>query len=485
VANSLPNVLYDLALGGMLSSVFVPVVVEARRDPDGRRDIGALVGTILAVLFGVSVMASVLAPFLVKLFTFRGGATGGEQAALAAFLFRFFSFQILFYGIAAVAGGLLNARNHFAVPAFAPAANNVVSIVVFLLFAAFMGRRDVTTISGSGKLLLGIGTTGAVAAMAIVSWAPLRRLVGTLPLRVSFSNRLVRRFSRLSAWIVVYVATSQLEGVVTYVFAYGVQGGATAYITALSFFQLPYAVLAASVMTVLLPRLAAHAADGDFDGFCERLEHGIVMTITMIVPAGVAYAVVAGPAMHVLLVRGQVTPQSAALVARLLQIFTVGLPGYSLWLLFLRAFYSLQDARTPALVNFAAGVGFVALDFVFYPFLKVEGLGWVHALGYTAAAVHAGRALDRRLGGLDWPSITVVAVKVSAAAAVMGGVMAGIVVALNDNLTGTVGQATVVVAALGVGAVTFLTSAALLDVGQVSELRRLLLRRSAGDGPAR
>jgi putative peptidoglycan lipid II flippase len=348
---------------------------------------------------------------------------------------------------------------------------------VLLAFAAFIGRADVDTLSTRGKLLLGVGTTGAVAAMAVVTWFPVRRVVGTIPLRVSFTDPFVRRFARLSSWAALYVWTSQLETIVTYALAYGTQGGATAYTTALAFFQLPYAVLAASVMTVLVPQLSQRASDDDIEGFCERVEYGMSVTLAAIIPAGFAYAAVAHPVMRVLLQRGQVTAQSADYVARLVQIFTVGLVGYSLWLLFLRAFYALQDARSPAFVNFAVTGVFVGLDFTLYPLWKVEGQAWVHAIGYSIAAYLAGRALDRRLGGLDWDYVVAGAIRVTGAAAVMGAVMYAVVRALEDPWRGLLGQTAVVSIALAVGGAVMAALAVLLDIDEVRDLRRLVRRR--------
>src|SRR4051794_20098793 len=129
IANTMPNVIYELILGGVLTSVFIPVLVEElrkRRDDDAWDSVSALVTTSIVVVVALSVVGVVAAPWIIRLFTFRlSGAERAEQQALATFFLRFFAPQIAFYGIAAIAGGLLNAHDRFAVPMFAPILNNV------------------------------------------------------------------------------------------------------------------------------------------------------------------------------------------------------------------------------------------------------------------------------------------------------------------------------------------------------------------------
>jgi putative peptidoglycan lipid II flippase len=475
VANTLPNILYELILGGVLSSVFIPIVVEALREDDGLRRVGVLVGTSLFVLAAFAAFTSLLSPLIVRIVTFRGGAGAGSQSALSGFLFRFFAFQILFYGAAALYGGILNARGRFGVVGFAPVANNVVSIVVFVVFAVSVRHRDVDLPLG-GKILLGAGTTLAVAAMAIAHVVAVRRAVGRIPLRARLSDPLVRRFARLSAWTGLYVATSQFEATIHLALAYGVQGGASAYLTAFTFFQLPYGVLAVSVMTPLVPLLADRAADGDMDGFRSRLEQGVNVTVAVVLPASVAYAIAARPAMRVLLQRGQTTAVSADYVGRLVAILTVGLVFYSLWLLFLRAFYALQDAKTPVVVNLVEVGVFLLLDFTLYPLIKVEGLAWVHTLGYAVGAVVAGVVLDRRIGPMDWDTMASVFLRVLVDSVVMGLVVWGIIHGLGQTAS-LVGQFAVLVLAAVLGGLVFLAGALLLDIDEVLSLIQLVKRR--------
>lgn len=472
VANTLPNVVYELILGGVLTSVFIPLVVGALRNDDDE-DVAVLVGTTLAVLLGASLLLSVAAPLVVRIFTFRGGATSAAQSALAAYFFRFFAFQVFFYGMTAVYGGLLNARGRFGVAAFAPIANNVIAIATFLGFAAVADSGGLDT-SATGRLLLGVGTTTAVAATALVHLYPVRRLYGHLHLRFSLTAPIIARLRRLSGWTLVYVVTTQVEATLAIALAYGKQGGATAYTIAFSFAQLPVGVLAISVMTVLVPALAGRASAGDLPGYRAQLERATSLTLALVIPAAVAYVILAPSIVSILIERGRVSAGDAAYVARLVQIFTVSLPAYSLWLLFLRGFYALQDARTPARINFIEVAVFCLLDLALYPFLRVEGLAWAHSLGYILGATLAGVALSRRIGGLNWGRIAHRAARVLGASAVAGVVMWVVLRAVEGHAVGLLGQVEATLAAAVGGGLAFAGAAAVTGIEELDGIRALI-----------
>lgn len=473
IANSLPNILYELILGGVLASVFIPLVVDALRDERGRERVGALVGTAVAVLFAFSALAALASPFIVRLFTFRAGAASGSQGALATFLFRFFAFQILFYGLSAIAGGLLNVRGRFAAAAFAPVANNLVAMAVFILYARAVRDIDVA-VSVRGQLLLGAGTTAAVAAMAAVQLLPAWRATGGLRLRVSFREPLVRRLAGLSAWTVVYVIVTQIAALVILILANGTQGGPSAFVVANTFFQLPCGVVAVSIMTALAPALAIRAREGDFEGFRGRVEQGIGAMVGLLLPASVLYIVIARPAMRMLLRYGQTSTLSADYVARILQIFTVTLVGYSLWLFFLRAFYAQQDARTPVLINLGRSALTIVLGFALYPRFRVEGLAWADVIGWSLGSIVSMAVLSRRLGGLDWAGLARRSGRV-VAATVPSGALAWVALrALEGRLEGAAGEAVTTLGVLVVGTAAFIVIGRASGVEEVRDLRRAL-----------
>ena len=407
IANTMPNVIYELILGGVLTSVFIPVLVEElrkKRDDDAWESVSALVTTSIVTVVAITLVAVVAAPGIIRLFTFRlSGAEQAQQQELATFFLRIFAPQIAFYGIAAIAGGLLNAHDRFAVPMFAPIVNNVVVIATFLAFAAIVsGTPDEAGVGTalSQKMLLAVGTTGGVALMALAHWPSVRRLPGKLRWRPNFQHPSVRKLARLSVWTIGYVVANQLSFGVGLVLANGVQGGPTAMFTAFAFFQLPYGIAAVSIMTALVPRMSAQAVEGDEDGFRASVGTGLRLMGLLLLPATAGYLVLARPLVTTLLEHGVMSANSSRLVAEVLQMFALGLVPFSFYLLLLRAFYARQDARTPTLVNVVLNTVYAVLSIILFPALRVQGLALAHSFCYVAGALLAGILLSRRIGGL-------------------------------------------------------------------------------------
>lgn len=409
VANTTPNIIYELAVGGILASVFVPVFVE-RLEGEGRdqawHTARAVLTFTLIVLSGVMVLGILASGLIVRMYTV--GVHGPEveaERALASFFLKWFMPQIVFYGLGAgVATGLLNAHRKFAVPMFAPILNNLIATATFFGFAA-LTPRGVTpssaTISTAQKYLLAIGTTLGVAVMSVVVLIALRRIGFRWRWTLDLRDRGFRQILRLARWAFVYVVANQLGYLVVVALAARRQGGYTAYTSAFIFFQLPYAVFAVSIMTALLPSLSSRWADDDVHMFRTQLVQGLRGTAFIVVPAAFGYLALAVPIVRLLLQHGVMRAQSTELLARMLQNFSVGLFSFCAFQLLLRAFYAMQDTRTPALINVGAVALNTAVNFLYFRYLKVEGLALGHATAYTCAAVAAVIILRRRLGGLE------------------------------------------------------------------------------------
>lgn len=236
-------------------------------------------------------------------------------------------------------------------------------------------------------------------------------------------------------------------------------------------------------LKVLVPALAGRASAGDLPGYRAQLERATSVTLALVIPAAVAYLILAPSIVSILIERGRVSAADAAYVGRLVQIFTVSLPAYSLWLLFLRGFYALQDARTPARINFIEVGAFCLLDLALYPFLRVEGLAWAHSMGYIIlGAALAGVALSRRIGGLNWRRIALRASQVVAASAVAGVVMWAMLRALEGHAPGRLGRAEATLAAAVGGGLAFAAAAAVTGVKDLDGIRALIPWPARGSG---
>jgi putative peptidoglycan lipid II flippase len=487
IANTMPNVIYELILGGVLTSVFIPVLVEElrkrRNDDDAGDSVSALVTTSIMVVVGLTLVAVIAAPWIIRMFTFRlSGAEQAEQQALATFFLRIFAPQIAFYGIAAVAGGLLNAHDKFAVPMFAPIANNLVVIATFLAFAAIVsGTPDQAGVGTalSQKLLLAVGTTGGVALMALAHWPAVRKLPGRLRFRPDFRHPAVRKLARLSVWTLGYVVANQVSFGVGLVLANGVQGGPTAMFTAFAFFQLPYGVAAVSIMTALVPRMSGQAVEGDDEGFRASVSAGMRLMGLLLLPATAGYLVLSRPLITTLLEHGVMSANSSRLVAEVLDMFALGLVPFSFYLLLLRAFYARQDAKTPTLVNVLLNTVYAVLSLILFPALRVQGLALAHSLCYVTGAAVAGVLLARRIGGFDTRRTVDSLGRATVASVVAAGSMVLAVAGVNAVM-GPGGERALVQLVVGAaaGGAAFLAAAKALRMEELQTLANLLPGRS-------
>lgn len=484
LANTTPNIVYELLLGGVLSATLVPVFVE-HRDRGDDTATSAVVTAAGVVLLALTVAGVLAAPAIVQLYTLKvHGAAAAAQEQVATDLLRLFMPQMLFYGMTAVATALLHAHRRFNAPAFTPVLNNVLVTAVFLALPHVAGDtptlEQVRTDRGL-LLLLGLGTTAGIAAMAIALLPALRR--SGIRLRPIFDWRhpAVRKVLALSGWTAGYVASNQVALWVVLVLANATSGGVSAYQGAFVFFQLPHGLVAVSLMTTLVPDLATAAGKQAWPAFQRQFSLGSRLMALVILPAAAGYVVLARPVVGLLLERGALTGAAAGLTADCLVAFALGLLPFSLYLFALRGFYALHDTKTPFFLNcFENGLN-LALAVALEPWLGVRGLAFAYAGAYGIASVAALRILNRRLGAGPGSGMRMCAgmARITGAATVMAGAVRVVVGALPGDPT----PAAQVAVGLVVGVVTYAAALSAARVPEVADLIRRLRRRSETGSP--
>ena len=487
-ANTAPNIVYELVLGGILTSVFVPVFVQWRRD-HGRDDAFGVADRVFtvtaALLLALTMIGVAFAPWIARVYGIDDPAT----LDLAAYLLRWFMPQVIFYGIGAIAGGLLNAEGRFAAPMFAPILHNVVVIVTAVAYASIAGGAptSVEEITAGQRALLGAGTTLGVVAMTVALWPSLRAVGYRWHARADWRHPAVTRLLQLSGWILVYVAANQI--------AYAIvvratnrlddaSGAITAYSYAFLIFSLPHAVFAVSVITALLPSMAERWSPTEPSGLIELFSRGVRHTSIVMIPAAFGVAALSVPIARVLLERGLMTGADATLVGNVLLAFAVGLPFFSIFQLLTRTFYAMQDSRTPALTNAMAATVQVAasLTFAYALDLGVQGMALGHATSYVAGVAILLVILRRRTGSLDGRRIGSTLARVVPAAAVTGLVAYLVADALGagDPAPSLAAQILQVSAAVVAGMLVFAGLASIVGVREVRDVAGALRRRFGG-----
>jgi putative peptidoglycan lipid II flippase len=486
VANTTPNIVYDLVLGGILSAVFVPVFVEwleTRSTDEAWRSARAVMTFTVLLLSGVALLVMALSDLVIRAYTVgRGGPDLAQYRNLAAFFLVIFMPQIVFYGWGAVATGLLNAQRRFAVPMFAPILNNLTVIATMLTYAAIAHGTTpgVGDITNTERWVLAVGTTLGVIAMTVALWPSLRRTGFRWHFVLDLRDEALRRIVRLSGWLFFYVVVNQLGYIVVIMLANREPGGYTAYSYAYIFFQLPHAIFAVSVFTALLPSLSSRWHERDVGGYRSLLSLGLRITALVALPAAAGYAALARPIIRLLLENGRTTQAGADLVAGTLVLFATGLLSFSLFQLLLRGFYAMQDTRTPALINLAATALGTAVNFIYFRYLGVKGLALGQTTAYTVATIAALLVIRSRLGSIDGRRLTGSMSRILVAATGTG-VAAALAAAGIGALLGTTSWSAQLVQVLGgiaAGLAVFLVLARALRIEEVTAVTQLLRRRN-------
>ena len=479
-ANTLPNTVYDLMLGGILTSIVVPLLVNAaKRDADRGEAYDQRMFTLATIaLFALTVIATLAASLLVGLYAHS--ITGPERDLMVIFAY-FFIPQIFFYGMSSLAGAVLNARGHFAAPMWTPVINNIVVIAVLLLYIATGGIGGTASSITAGQVqLLGFGTTLGIVAQTVALTPALRRVRFRWRPRFDFRRAEVAEIRRMAGPLFGYIATTQVAFLVVQNVANAASNhvkydGFPAYSYAWQLFQMPYAIVGISVITALLPRMSAHASEKNYSLVKSDFSSGVRLSSVIVVPAALILAVLGAPFAEALFSYGSTSVTQAGYIGAVFGIFSLGLVPYMMFQLMLRVFYAMHDSRTPMYIGVAVMVTNIAASLLSLAVLPaghvVEGVAAAFGFANIAGTVISWRILSRRLRGLGGRQIAVSLIHMHLAAipglivALATRFMVGVVIAPGP----TSGIITVILGGSGALLLYFLFARA-LGVTEVTEL---------------
>jgi putative peptidoglycan lipid II flippase len=435
IANNLPNMLFELLAGGVLSSVFIPLFMERLRN-DGEEDawrFASYVLNIIVVLLGaIAAVATIWPQPFVRSQTLTVSA---EQAELAIWLFRFFAVQIVFYGAGLVFTGVLNSYRRFLAPAVAPIFNNLVVTVALLgFYVPFRESDPQLALTG-----LAVGTTLGVVTMAAVQVPSLLRLGGRYTPRIDWHHPALRNVAVKMVPILVYVITNLIGVTFRTNFAVATgPGGQAALRYAWQFYQLPYGIFAVALATAIFPELAERANARDMTAFKTMFSRGLRATMVLIVPLAGLLATLATPIIT-LYRAGRFTADDVPVVAAVLLWWAVALPFFAGYMYVLKSFYSLQDTTTPMYTNIVAtGVHIALYALLVRGAATWDGLGIIgvpiadavfffgHLLALLLILRHRVGALDGRAVALTFGKVAVSSTLGALAAALLMRLTAGL-----------------------------------------------------------
>ena len=412
LANQLPNNIYAIVAGGVLSAVLVPHIVKAGLDKDGGQSfINKIVTLGFLIFLAAAVLATLLAPALVALYAQSGGDGGRgfspEEIALAVAFAYWCLPQILFYALYSLLSEVLNARKVFGPFTWAPALNNVVAmtgLVAFGLLFPGADTGDAVVWTPSMVAVLAGSATAGVAAQAFILFLFWRR--AGLSFRADFRWRGVGlgNTGRAVSWMFGMILVAQIAGVVQANVASLAAGGDAPSLAILRFswliFMLPHSVVAVSLATAYFTRMSTHARDGnraavrgDFLESVSRIGFFMVLASVGLIVVSLPFARQFG---------GE--PESIRAMAIVIASYALGLLAFSVLFVVQRVFYALEDTRTPFFLQVLQATLFIflALGVSTLPVTQIAvGLALSASIAGTVQTLVAIVVLRRKLGGLS------------------------------------------------------------------------------------
>ncbi|GAA1590053.1 murein biosynthesis integral membrane protein MurJ [Actinoplanes couchii] len=490
-AQFLPGQIYELLLGGVLSSVLIPLLVRRRKtDEDGGQEFTQRLLSFAVIMLGVATLLVVLAAPLITAIQTSSDDTPLEFRSLVT-SFAYLILPIIFFtGLSALIAAVLNVRGHFAAPMWAPILNNLVVIAVCGVFLVVFGTDKELTPANitTGEIaLIGGGTLLGMVVQAIGLLPALRKVGFRWAWKWSPRQLGLGEIGSLAGWMLCYVGANQLA-VFALVRALNSAGGennpgALAFNNVFLLMMMAHGIIGVSVITALLPKMSAAAADGRLSEISDDLNRGIKLVSAALAPIVVVYAVLSGPIAVFLFQGGRITNGDALAMGQVLTVAAFAVLPLSISFLCTNAFYALQGNKTAALINLpVVGVriaGYFVLAAVLNESLVAAGMTAANGISYLVSALISLAVLRRRIGRLHLGSVLVGLLKVAFAAAVAGGV-AYLVVRLLPGSGAPDGRIEAITQ-IAVGGVViliaYLGTALLLRVQEVSQVVGMVRRK--------
>jgi len=395
VANTMPNILYNLLVGGALTAIFIPQLVRSFDHEDGGDGFASrLVTTISLILFILVAIGVYFAPALVRLYAPEFFTPGFEVEKEIAIAFtRYCLPQIFFLGLFTMLGQVANARGSFGPLMWAPIANNIVGIALFGGFLLFSPGVSLNSITSQQIQILGWGTTMSVVVQALVLIPVVKRL--GVKLRPQWGLAGLGKSFGLAGWTLLYVLISQLGYLVTVNVATSaavrsakegiVRGvGFTPYTYAYFVMLLPYSIITISIITAILPHLSRLALADNRTEVRQQLIRAIKLVGVITIPSSVAFLLF-GPLITQVIFVG-IPLEDSRYIGFVLSALSFGLVAFSINFILIRGFNAFEDTRTQVISIFIINVISVALSYLFLNLLQNQwvtvGLGVAFSISY-------------------------------------------------------------------------------------------------------
>jgi putative peptidoglycan lipid II flippase len=479
IAFQVPNLVRALFADSALQGAFVPVFTELLEKGERKeafRVASSLFFLICLVVGAVTALFILLAGPIMSLF-----APGfDDQPALRDLTVALSRLMFPIVGLLALSGlvvGMLNSFDHFAVPALAPVAWNLVIIAALVGLVPVLPDGDEIYAYAIGIL---VGTV--VQFLLPLPW--LRGRGGGLTLRLDWRDERVLKVLKLMLPVTIALGLINLSLLINSLFGTLVSEQAPAAIDkAFRIYQLPQGLFSISIATILFPTLSRFASRGARDDLRRTMGNGVRQIFLLLIPSAVAMAVLAEPITRLVYQRGAFDAQATDLTSTAMLWWSISLPFQGVSLLFSRTFFSLQR---PWVTTALAGLNLVVnagLAAALYGPFEIAGIVLGTVVGTVTMCLAQGWLLRRELGGVEGARTLGAALQMLVAAALLGAVSYGVWYGLDSALgRGLAGQAVSVLAALAAGFVVYAATVWAMRLPEALQIKRLLVSRGRPEG---
>lgn len=402
VASNLPNMLYELVMGGMLITSFLPVYLSVRGKL-GRTGAAAyasnLLSLVLIVMGVLSVACLIFAAPIV--WTQSAGADAAFDFELAVWFFRFFAFEVILYGMSSVISGVLNAERDYWWSTAAPIVNNVITIASFSLYAflvkgGVVGWRE-------GLIILAVGNPLGVAAQVFIQLPALRRHGVRLRFRVDLHDPAIKETLTIGLPTLIIMLSSFPTNAVQSSCALQVtaNGAAISYYARV-WYVLPYSILVIPITTALFTELSNYRVAERMDAYRRTVASGIRKVGFTTIPCMLLLMTFAP---YLVAVLGGLDAEDAMLTATYLQVQSLALPFYGVSTYLQKVCSSLMRMKIYMVASVVAAVIQVAFCIVLTPIYGLYVVPLSSTFLFIAVDVISLISIRREIGAFGLRSI--------------------------------------------------------------------------------
>ena len=395
VGNTMPNILYNLILGGALTAVFLPQIVRAAKDPDGGSlFISKLVTLMMSILVAITVIAMIAAPLFLSLYA---PTFDGREERITLLFIWFCLPQILFYGLYALLGQIANAKGSFGPMMWSPILNNLVVIALFGYFLFSTDEITLNTISDRDVAIIGLGTTFGIVIQAVALIPVVKRLKVGIKSNFKFRDAGLGKSISLAGWTLIYALITQIGFAITVNLGTRVTKeaallatdsslistglGFTPYQNAYLIFLLPHSIFAISIATAILPNLTRKVQASDLEGVRADLIHSIRLLGIVLVPAMIFFALF-GRNLGSAIFFG-IPTEDARFIGKLLSAFALAGIPLALNMIFTRSLNAFENTKFQVVANFVINLVAIVLSLLAYLTLEIQWKTFGMALAFS------------------------------------------------------------------------------------------------------